>query len=125
MSFRLQVIILCCMFAVFLYIVNLMRKKAMDYKFALGWLVVVAIISVLAVFPALLARCSTLLGIASPVNMLFFLGFCLVVLLIFSLSITISKLTDKVKKLSQEIAIIRKDMYDRCNELEKQADKES
>ena len=113
------------MFAVFLYIVNLMRKKAMDYKFALGWLVVVAIISVLAVFPVLLARCSTLLGIASPVNMLFFLGFCLGVLLIFSLSITISRLTDKVKKLSQEIAIIRKDMYDRCNELEKQADKES
>ncbi len=120
MTFRLQIIILCCMLIAFLYIVNLMRKKVLDYKFALGWLFVIVVISVLTIWPPLLAKCSTMLGIASPTNMLFFFGFCLVVLLIFSLSITISRLTDKVKKLSQEIAIIRKDMYDRCNELEEQ-----
>lgn len=120
MTFRLQIIILCCMLIAFLYIVNLMRKKVLDYKFALGWLFVIVVISVLTIWPPLLAKCSAMLGIASPTNMLFFFGFCLVVLLIFSLSITISRLTDKVKKLSQEIAIIRKDMYDRCNELEEQ-----
>jgi hypothetical protein len=90
-----------------------MRKKRLDFKFALGWLLVLICITVLTIFPALLSGLSALLGIASPVNMLFFFGLCLSVVIIFSLSMTISDLTDRVKKLSQEIAIIRKDMYDK------------
>jgi hypothetical protein len=49
--------------------------------------------------------------------MLFFFGFCLAVVIIFSLSMTISSLSEKVKKLSQEIAIIRKDMYDSVQKI--------
>jgi hypothetical protein len=60
------------MLLVFLYIVNLMRKKRLDFKFALGWLLVLICITVLTIFPALLSGLSALLGIASPVNMLFF-----------------------------------------------------
>ena len=47
--------------------------------------------------------------------MLFFFGFCLSIVVIFTLSIALSNLTDKVKKMAQEIAIIRKDMYERYN----------
>ena len=47
--------------------------------------------------------------------MLFFFGFCLSIVIIFTLSIALSNLTDKVKKMAQEIAIIRKDMYERYN----------
>lgn len=117
MALRTQIIILCFMFLAFVYIVNLMRRKVLDYKFALGWLVVIVVISILTIWPPLLSGCSGMLGIASPVNMLFFFGFCLLVILIFSLSITISRLEDRVKKLSQEIAIMRKDEYDRHSGL--------
>lgn len=37
------------------------------------------------------------------------------IVIIFTLSIALSNLTDKVKKMAQEIAIIRKDMYERYN----------
>ena len=57
-------------------------------------------------------------AVGSTGDMLFFLGFCLSIVVIFSLSIAVSNLQDKVKKTAQEIAIIRKDMYDTYQKLE-------
>lgn len=115
MTLRLQVIILVCMAVAVIYIVNLIRGKRMDFRYALGWLFIIFCIAVLTIWPVLLQKLAAVLGIASPMNMLFFFGFCFAVMVIFSLSMTISHLSDKVKKLSQEIAIIRKDMYDKYN----------
>ena len=117
MSVRLQIIIIVCMLSVLLYIFNLMRHKRLDFKFAIGWIFIDICIMALAVCPVILTKIAKLIGIASPVNMLFFFGFCFSVAIIFALSMTISKLTDRVKKLSQEIAIIRKDMYDNFNDV--------
>ncbi len=115
MTLKLRIILLVVLFLAVVYIVNLMRKKKMNFGYGLGWLFIVACISVLTIWPVLLTKLSMLLGIASPVNMLFFFGFCFSVMVIFSLSMTISHLSDRVKKLSQEIAIMRKDMYERYN----------
>lgn len=112
MSVRLQIIIIICMLSVLLCIFNLVRHKRLDFKFAIGWILIDLCIIVLAVCPVILTKIAKLVGIASPVNMLFFFGFCFSVAIIFALSMTVSKLTERLKKLSQEIAIIRKDMYD-------------
>lgn len=117
MTLRLQIIILICMVLATIYIVNLIRKKRMDFRYALGWMFIILCISVLTIWPSLLDKLAGVLGIASPMNMLFFFGFIFAVMVIFSLSMTISHLADRVKKLSQEIAIIRKDMYDKYNSL--------
>lgn len=118
LAFRTQVMMIAIMIAAIICIINMLRKKKLDFKFGLGWLFVAVCILVLAAFPVLLDKITYLAGIASPVNMLFFLGFALTVVLIFALSIAVSRLSDRVKKLSQEIAIIRRDMYDRVTELE-------
>lgn len=118
LAFRTQVMMIAIMIAAIICIINMLRKKRLDFKFGLGWLFVAVCILVLAAFPVLLDKIAYLAGIASPVNMLFFLGFALTVVLIFALSIAVSRLSDRVKKLSQEIAIIRRDMYDRVTELE-------
>ena len=120
MALRLQIIILVIMLMAVVYIVNLIRKKKMDFRYGLGWLCIILCISVLTIWPSLLVKLAGLLGIASPMNMLFFFGFCFAVMVIFSLSMTISHLTDRVKKLSQEIAIIRKDMYDNYQKMIKE-----
>ncbi len=112
MSVKLQILIIVVVIMAMLYIIDLVRKKVIDFRYALLWLVVALCVLLFAVIPQLLNYLSKLLGIASPVNMLFFLGFCLSIVVIFSLSIALSNLQDKVKKTAQEIAIIRKDMYD-------------
>lgn len=117
LAFRLQVIIIVAMLLVALMIVNLLRQKKIDFKYGLGWLVIDLCILCLAVFPFLLEKIAHFIGIASPVNMLFFFGLLFSLVVIFSLSVAVSKLSDRVKKLSQEIAIIRKDMYDNINKV--------
>ena len=79
----------------------------------------------LAAFPRILGIFAEIMGIASPMNTLFFFGFCFAVLLIFSLSVTVSKQADKIRKLSQEIAILRKDSYDSKMELKKKIEEQS
>ena len=111
MSIKLQILIIVVIILAMLYIVNHVRKKSIDFKYALLWLFVCICVLVLAIFPKLLNVVAKAFGIASPVNMLF----CLSIVVIFTLSIALSNLTDKVKKMAQEIAIIRKDMYERYN----------
>ncbi len=115
MSIKLQILIIVVILLAMLYIINHVRKKSIDFRYALLWLSVCLGVLVLTVYPKLLALLAKVLGIASPVNMLFFLGFCFSIVIIFTLSIALSNLTDKVKKMAQEIAIIRKDMYERYN----------
>ena len=113
MSLRLQTILICCMVAAMLFIIRMIHRKRMSFRYGLGWLFVVVCLVILAAFPWILNNIAAFMGIASPVNTLFFFGFCFAIFLIFSLSITVSKQADRIKKLSQEIAILRKDSYDK------------
>lgn len=112
MSLRLQIILICCMLAAMMFIIHMVHRKRMSFRYGLGWLFVVICLTVLAAFPWILNSIARFMGIASPMNTLFFFGFCFAIFLIFSLSITVSKQADRIKKLSQEIAILRKDSYD-------------
>lgn len=123
MSMRLQIIIIVGMLLVLFYIIGKVRKKQLDLRYALGWMIVDVCILVLTIWPVLLVKLSSLLGIASPVNMLFFFGICFLVMIIFGQSISISNLSEKVKKLSQEVAILRRDTYDQINEVKEQEKK--
>lgn len=119
MSLKLQIILLCCMLAAMLFIIRMVHRKRMSFRYGLGWLFAVASLMVLAAFPWILNKIAAFMGIASPMNTLFFFGFCFSIFLIFLLSITVSKQSDRIKKLSQEVAILRKDSYDNQMKLEK------
>jgi len=49
------------------------------------------------------------LGIASPINMLFFLGFCFSLIIIFVLTVAVSRMSVRIKTLAQEIALYEKE----------------
>lgn len=65
-------------------------------------------IFVLDCFPPLVNWLSYELGIASPVNMLFFLGFCFSLVIIFVLTVAVSRMSIRIKQLAQEIALYEK-----------------
>jgi len=90
----------------------------MDFNFGLGWLLISIIILVFAIWPDLLAKMSDLLGIADPVNMLFFFAILLLIMVVFSLSKALTKEHDMTKKLAQELAILRKDSWESSNNKE-------
>jgi hypothetical protein len=112
LSNQLRIIIIVCMLLALIYIVGNIRRQKINFRYGIGWMLVAILIMLLAIWPRILDLISYALGIAVPVNMLFFMGFIFLVILVFFLSRSVSDLSEKVKQLSQELAIAKKDTYD-------------
>ena len=50
-------------------------------------------------------KLSFFLGIFTPVNMIFFLGFCFSMVIIFTLTVTVSRMSERIRKMAQQVAI--------------------
>ena len=111
MNIRIQIIIAVGIDLALSMIVNMIRKKALELRYALAWLIVGTGVFVLDLFPGLMDWLAKLLGIASPVNMLFFLGFCFALMIIFTLTVAISRMSNRIKELAQELALEEKDKH--------------
>ena len=110
MSVRLQVILICALVVIFILLVNAVKKNKLDIKYSLGWLVLVVVLIVLTCFKELLEILADVLGIASPVNMLFLCGFVVALLIIYTLTVALSKISNRVRRLAQEIAFLSKEI---------------
>ncbi|MGT2934890.1 DUF2304 domain-containing protein [Streptococcus castoreus] len=95
--------------AFLLFLVNLIKKDKLAIRYSLAWFILAFLILLFTWFPRLLNLMSHLFGIYSPTNMLFFLGFCLSLAIIFSLTNSISIQNHKLKHLAQEIALMKKE----------------
>lgn len=104
-STRIQFLILVAMALCVASLIRLLARGKMDYKLGIIWALVFTAIAALAFIPRTLSRIASFLGIASPVNMLFFLGFLFCAGIIFTLSRRISRLQLQVRRLTQEVAI--------------------
>lgn len=117
MSIRLQVILICALLVILVLLINAVKKNKLDIKYSLVWLFLAVALIVLTVFKNLLVILSDMLGIASPVNMLFLCGFVFSLLIIYTLTVALSKLSYRVRKLAQEIALLH-------NQLEQLSEKQ-
>ena len=117
MNIKAQIIISIIIILGIVYIINMVRKKALELRYSLTWLGVGICILILTLFPQIMNKISAIMGIASPMNMLFFLGFSLTI--IFSLTISASKMSIQIKDLTQEIALYKKEQNEKVDEIEK------
>lgn len=107
MNIKIQIIIAVGVLAALVVIVNMIRRKNLELRHALAWLAVGVSILVLDCFPNLIAWLSKQIGIASPVNMLFFFGFCFSLIIIFTLTVAMSRMSIRMKQLAQEMALYK------------------
>lgn len=108
MSLRIQLIIAAAIVIILIIIFSMIRNNIIDLKYALIWLTVGTMILFLDLFPQLMEVMAAYLGVDLPINMLFFFGFCFSLLIIFVITIILSVLSRKVKRLTQEIALLNK-----------------
>ena len=108
MNSRIQIIVAIVIVLALCVIVNMIRRKALELRYALTWLGVGVVVLFLDLFPGLMAHLSKLMGIALPSNMLFFLGFCFSLAIIFGLTIAVSRLSNRINDLTQEMALYMK-----------------
>ena len=62
----------------------------------------------LTLLPKLMSKLAHIAGIASPVNMVFFLGFLFSLVIILSLTVAMSSASNGVKRLVQKLALLEK-----------------
>ena len=108
MNIRIQIIVGIIVLLALGVIINMIRQKKLELRYALSWLGVGVAILILDCFPQLITWLSRKVGIASPVNMLFFFGFCFSLMIIFVLTVAISRLSIRIKELTQELALFEK-----------------
>ena len=116
MTVKLQVVIALAILVVFAILVNMIRKRKLELKYSLVWMMVLCALLIFACAPKLLIVVSDFLGIYAPVNMIFFLGFCFSLVIIFSLTVALSRLSNSVRTLDQIVALNEK----RLQELEQE-----
>lgn len=109
MSTRLQVILLIVLILAIGFIVSEISKKKIDFKFGIVWIVISLVLILFTIWNGLLIWLTHLVGIATPINLLYLLAILLLVWIVYSMSKTIALLQEKIKRLSQELAILRKD----------------
>lgn len=119
MMIKLQVVAAVILLLAFMYMINMIRKRKLELKYALSWMIVIIVMLVVDIFPPILSFISFLFGIATPVNTLFLLGFIFSLVLIFVLTVAVSRLADKVRRLSQAAAISE----EKINQLYEQMDR--
>ena len=109
MNIKIQVFVALFIILALVIIINMIRKKSLELRYALAWLLVGISIFILDMFPQLITWMANIVGIGVPVNILFFLGFCFFLGIIFILTIAVSRMSIKVKNLAQELALFEKE----------------
>ena len=87
------------------WILRKIRKNKVKMEDAIFWVFFAAILLVLAIFPEVSYELCRIFGIMSPSNLVFLVIIFLLVEKIFTLSIIVSQLEDKIGVLSAEIAL--------------------
>jgi hypothetical protein len=106
-------------------IVELIRRGRLKEKYSLLWLFAGIILLIFSLSRKLLEYVSSLLGIYYPPSLLFLLAFIFLLLITLHFSVVISGLSDKNKKLAQELAILQQQMQeDRGRSLDKRVAKD-
>lgn len=104
-SFRLLLFIVSVV--VFCIISNCIRKKQIQMKDGIFWVVFSFILILVSVFPILAVWASRIIGVQSPSNCVFLIIIFVLACHQFYLTIKISQLSMKNSKLIQNIAIHR------------------
>lgn len=116
MSLRLQIVIGIILLIAFVIIVNMIRKKKLDLRYGLSWLCLLIIAIILDIFPVIIIKLADLAGVDIPSNMVFFVGLIFVIVLIYSSTVSISHLSQRVKRLTQELALMQKELEELKND---------
>ena len=103
---KLQIILGILIIVAFLFIVNMVRKRALELKYALSWFIMLIGVGIMVCIPKTINMLAKAMGIYSPVNMIFFIGFLFAIIIIFVLTVTLSRMSARVRKMAQIVAMM-------------------
>lgn len=107
---RIQIIAIIVLVLAFALLVVQIKKKKLDLKYSLAWMLLDIVLIILAAFPKFIMFIAKGLGIETPSNLVFFCGFIFSLIIIYVLTAAISKMADNIRCLTQKIALLEKEL---------------
>lgn len=104
LSTRVQVFAIAGSALLFFFVLELVRRRHLAEPYAILWLLASGVLLVLSVWDSLLDKLADLVGIQTPANALFVIGFGFILVLLLSFSSVVSRLSRENKLLAQELA---------------------
>lgn len=101
------------------WILRQIRKFKVKMEDAIFWMFFAGVLLGLAIFPEFSFKLSELLGFMSPINLVFIVIIFLLVEKIFTLSIIVSQLEEKISVLSAEVALRSKAENRKIHDVDK------
>ncbi len=105
MSLRLKIFLFVIWIILFAFLFAKLKKRKADVKYILPWILLDLVMMVITAFPGILGFFCGLFGIETPSNMLFFFALVLLAVIVFSITLVISKQNGEIRDLAQRLAL--------------------
>lgn len=90
------------------YILKRIRQSKLQIEYAIFWILFSGVLIVFSLFPWLVSMFTRMIGMQLPVNFIFLLFIFVLMVKLFFMTIELSALENKVKDLTQELALEEK-----------------
>lgn len=116
MSTVFRVILIVVSLLTTFYILKKIRQSKLQIEYAIFWILFAGVLIVFSLFPWLVSMFTRLIGMQLPVNFIFLFFIFVLMVKMFLMTIELSTLENKVKDLTQELALEEKERQDEHRE---------
>jgi hypothetical protein len=113
METELRVLLVISSLIMFFFIIKKIRKSKIRIDESIFWIISSLLFLGMAIFPGIIIALSKLVGIESPVNLVFLIVVGIVFLKSFFTSIHLSAQLEKHAQLTQYVALLEKELHER------------
>lgn len=112
MSAELKVVSITFLILLIVIIFNLLKKEKITIKYSIAWLLPCIILLIFTLIPGFMTWTTKVLGFQTASNMIFALLIVLLMLITILLTMIVSNQKNQIRKLIQEISIIKEQLKD-------------
>jgi len=106
----LQVIAVAITLALFSFIIEAIRRRKLNERYALLWLGAAIVLLVLSIYRPLLDWMALGLGVSYPPSLLFMVAFMFLLGIVLHYSLVISSHRESIRELTQAVALLKRSL---------------
>jgi hypothetical protein len=103
---KTQIVVLISAILLFIVVLNLVRLRRLREEYSWLWLAAATFYLVMALIPDLIEVISDFIGITNAITAFVFFGLLFIVLILIHYSVRLSRLTNQMKDVAQQIALL-------------------
>ena len=112
MELRTRVFVILLGVAVAIFVIDQVRNRKIKEQYALLWILTAILLVLVPIFVDVVDAISYALGILYPPAFIFLIALVCILLILFQFSMSISRFSEQIKVLIQEIALLTKRVED-------------